>query len=233
MVICVTKTEACTPTRVEADIAAGKAAMMLRKPVPGYPARCPICGEQLRLLNTQCTECDTIHHEECWDYNRGCARYACLNGPADQDRPSTETVATETVTIEAGVSAVLPSVVASARNWNPWLVVLACVMVFGVLNECWDVCLRRNEQRTEVQRRDVPEWRRETLSGRQYRDVLLRQSPRWDRTVNLRRHSNSSERLLLVDDSKQDLHYLRLRCNEPGTAHLPENPILYRPRLQP
>jgi hypothetical protein len=42
---------------------------------------CLVCGSSLlegRLV--RCPACDTAHHEECWEYNGGCATYACLGG---------------------------------------------------------------------------------------------------------------------------------------------------------
>ena len=42
---------------------------------------CLVCGSTLlegRLV--RCPSCDTAHHEECWEYNGGCATYACKGG---------------------------------------------------------------------------------------------------------------------------------------------------------
>ncbi len=43
---------------------------------------CTICGvepepDQKKL----CEVCQTLHHQDCWNYNKGCARYACSAGP--------------------------------------------------------------------------------------------------------------------------------------------------------
>lgn len=40
--------------------------------------KCLICGEQLDGLPLlECPDCKTWHHQECWDFNFGCATYAC------------------------------------------------------------------------------------------------------------------------------------------------------------
>lgn len=43
---------------------------------------CAVCGEEpVEDERFPCGECGTLHHEDCWGYNKGCARYACSAGP--------------------------------------------------------------------------------------------------------------------------------------------------------
>jgi len=64
------------------------------KPVP--PERkpvemiCQICGDPLRLRRVvQCGRCQTLHHLECWRFNKGCAMYGC-GSRAWEEAPPTE-----------------------------------------------------------------------------------------------------------------------------------------------
>lgn len=51
---------------------------------PGDPgpadAACGVCGDEMPGPVTRCPVCDTPFHHECWDYNEGCAVYACGGG---------------------------------------------------------------------------------------------------------------------------------------------------------
>lgn len=47
--------------------------MKVDEPVPG---RCPVCREEMQQP-VHCPSCATPHHQECWEYNHGCAIYAC------------------------------------------------------------------------------------------------------------------------------------------------------------
>lgn len=53
---------------------------------PGFVARvgkeghCQVCGESLTRNVVSCDRCATLHHQECWDYIRGCSTYACTRG---------------------------------------------------------------------------------------------------------------------------------------------------------
>jgi hypothetical protein len=39
---------------------------------------CRVCGDPLgKLPVATCTACDTPHHQDCWDFNQGCAVFAC------------------------------------------------------------------------------------------------------------------------------------------------------------
>ena len=44
-------------------------------PVPS--GNCLVCGDALSGAITNCRQCETPHHKDCWDYNHGCAVYAC------------------------------------------------------------------------------------------------------------------------------------------------------------
>lgn len=39
--------------------------------------QCLVCGHALKRPIRKCPSCDTLHHFECWDYNGGCAVFAC------------------------------------------------------------------------------------------------------------------------------------------------------------
>ncbi len=38
---------------------------------------CRVCGDTLIGRLHACDRCETPHHDDCWDYNGGCAVYAC------------------------------------------------------------------------------------------------------------------------------------------------------------
>ncbi len=40
-------------------------------------ASCPVCGEAIGPAPEICPDCKTPHHWDCWQYNGGCATYAC------------------------------------------------------------------------------------------------------------------------------------------------------------
>jgi hypothetical protein len=40
-------------------------------------ARCRICGELIYFSRVLCSECDTPHHLDCWEYNGSCSVYGC------------------------------------------------------------------------------------------------------------------------------------------------------------
>lgn len=46
---------------------------------------CGICGCELRGSLVRCDRCDTPHHHDCWQYNAGCAVFAC--NPATKATP--------------------------------------------------------------------------------------------------------------------------------------------------
>lgn len=44
---------------------------------------CPVCGDAVAEGPARrCPSCETPHHPECWEWVEGCARYACVAGPA-------------------------------------------------------------------------------------------------------------------------------------------------------
>ncbi len=51
--------------------------------------RCPVCGEPVPEPLV-CPECHAHHHRDCFDYNRGCATYACPRGPSWRTTPGPE-----------------------------------------------------------------------------------------------------------------------------------------------
>lgn len=44
-------------------------------------ASCPVCGTFIHERPFICPHCDTPHHQDCWDYNGGCATYGCPGVP--------------------------------------------------------------------------------------------------------------------------------------------------------
>lgn len=44
---------------------------------------CPYCQSKLKLSAdfVVCPNCGTPHHKECWDENKGCTTYGCINNP--------------------------------------------------------------------------------------------------------------------------------------------------------
>ena len=40
-------------------------------------ATCPVCGTCIGVSVTECVACGALHHPDCWEYNEGCAIYAC------------------------------------------------------------------------------------------------------------------------------------------------------------
>lgn len=64
------------------------------RPLPGrilvrrrQQATCRVCGEVVMARAVGCVACETVHHQECWDYSGTCATYAC---GSDQARPVLE-----------------------------------------------------------------------------------------------------------------------------------------------
>ena len=47
-------------------------------------AVCPVCRTASESDTTQCANCLTPHHRECWDYNGGCGTYGCPSAPPTQ-----------------------------------------------------------------------------------------------------------------------------------------------------
>jgi tetratricopeptide (TPR) repeat protein len=50
---------------------------------PGFGSRpvcCAVCGEGLGARYTTCGRCRTAHHNDCWEYNDGCAAIGCKQG---------------------------------------------------------------------------------------------------------------------------------------------------------
>jgi hypothetical protein len=45
---------------------------------------CPVCGRQVGRPIAACPSCRTAHHVDCWEYNGGCAIYACAGRPAEE-----------------------------------------------------------------------------------------------------------------------------------------------------
>ena len=43
----------------------------------GKGTRCLVCGDSLESDLVSCTACATLHHQDCWDYARGCSTYGC------------------------------------------------------------------------------------------------------------------------------------------------------------
>ena len=39
--------------------------------------KCPVCASRIGGEVHTCERCDTPHHTDCWDYNGGCAIFAC------------------------------------------------------------------------------------------------------------------------------------------------------------
>lgn len=39
---------------------------------------CPVCGkEMIEGCLVSCGTCETLHHRDCWEYNKGCATFGC------------------------------------------------------------------------------------------------------------------------------------------------------------
>lgn len=55
---------------------------------------CPVCRAQVEGAIVACASCLTSYHRDCWDYNQGCAIFACTRGP-HEGRPMTPVAAAE------------------------------------------------------------------------------------------------------------------------------------------
>lgn len=42
-----------------------------------FRAQCPVCGHTIAGEVIVCELCHTPHHQECWEYNCGCAMFGC------------------------------------------------------------------------------------------------------------------------------------------------------------
>ena len=49
----------------------------------GRGTRCLVCRHSLEEDVVSCSRCATLHHQDCWDYNRGCSTYGC-RAPVDR-----------------------------------------------------------------------------------------------------------------------------------------------------
>jgi hypothetical protein len=50
--------------------------------------KCPFCHGLITGSQdvTVCPTCQTPHHKECWDENRGCTIYGCASAPPDEPK---------------------------------------------------------------------------------------------------------------------------------------------------
>jgi hypothetical protein len=67
-------------------------------PVPGPAAAtagqvlCAVCQSPVAASeqSTACPQCRTLHHRDCWEYNRGCGMYGCPESPPTERLDSLE-----------------------------------------------------------------------------------------------------------------------------------------------
>lgn len=58
-----------------------------KNPAAGGPA-CRVCGEPLAgQAAVACCACGTMHHDQCWRFNRGCSVYGCGSRSATAPEP--------------------------------------------------------------------------------------------------------------------------------------------------
>jgi len=38
---------------------------------------CQVCGDSITENIFHCPACETLHHQDCWEFNNGCSTYAC------------------------------------------------------------------------------------------------------------------------------------------------------------
>ena len=64
--------------------------------------KCQVCGAGIAddAAQTLCSRCETVHHTDCWEYNGGCATYACLESPASKRAPPPPAAQPDLVIIE-------------------------------------------------------------------------------------------------------------------------------------
>ncbi len=62
---------------------AAPAQPMAAPAAPGEALLCPICQSPTAPgeATTSCPACQTIHHADCWEYNKGCGLYGCKQAP--------------------------------------------------------------------------------------------------------------------------------------------------------
>lgn len=63
------------PPKLKDDLVEGKDIIILVE--QSLVGNCPVCGDRLVKSIQTCPICKTQHHAQCWDYNEGCAVYAC------------------------------------------------------------------------------------------------------------------------------------------------------------
>jgi len=51
-----------------------------RTPLPAH-VRCPVCSGTRMGAWMVCPDCETPHHQDCLEYNAGCAVYGCRAAP--------------------------------------------------------------------------------------------------------------------------------------------------------
>jgi hypothetical protein len=106
-------------------------------------ARCGICGTGLGGSRTECRQCETPYHRDCWEYNQGCAIFGCSSRQAGQ--PAGEAVPISCVGVRTRTAppinpapVVTPPVAPQAAPPGTALFVLAgvamvCAGLFGTL----------------------------------------------------------------------------------------------------
>lgn len=50
--------------------------------VQALGAQCGVCAQGIEEGPVLCGKCEAPHHPECWEYNGGCATYACRSAVA-------------------------------------------------------------------------------------------------------------------------------------------------------
>ena len=73
---------------------------------------CPVCGDVIDDTSSACFLCNTLHHQDCWQFNGGCAMFGCKEESIRQNRctlcGTQETRALDLVPSPTGVKAYEP-----------------------------------------------------------------------------------------------------------------------------
>lgn len=51
---------------------------------------CPVCRTPAVEESIECPDCHARHHQDCWCYNDGCAKYGCPSAPAAEKHTELE-----------------------------------------------------------------------------------------------------------------------------------------------
>lgn len=72
--------------------------------VESFVPTCGVCGQAIHERFFACPSCGVVHHQDCWDFNGGCAAFGCGQTRTAPPASSLPTVASSPMTSSEGSS---------------------------------------------------------------------------------------------------------------------------------